>query len=215
MITDLKEAKRGEHASNLGGIIAYSIAAKAGIPSYIADPVVVDEMQDVARIAGHPKFKRHSIFHALNQKAIARIHARTLPDGRYLSYVMDITEEHRIAQALEQSEKKYSRLFHNMLNGFSLCEMVYDDDGKPVDYIFLDVNEAFETNTGLKREDIINRRVTEAIPGIENDPADWISTYGKIVETGESIQFEQYAESLGKWFCPEQRDGLTWFCSLA
>ena len=78
MITDLKEAKRGEHASNLGGIIAYSIAAKAGIPSYIADPVVVDEMNDLARISGHPELERLSIFHALNQKATARRAAEEL-----------------------------------------------------------------------------------------------------------------------------------------
>lgn len=66
----------GEHASNLGGLIADNIAQSIGLDAaYIADPVVVDELQDVARIAGHPLFKRISIFHALNQKAIARTHA--------------------------------------------------------------------------------------------------------------------------------------------
>ena len=78
MIKDLKEAKRGEHASNLGGIIAYSIAKKAGIPSFIADPVVVDEMNELARISGHPELERLSIFHALNQKATARRAAEEL-----------------------------------------------------------------------------------------------------------------------------------------
>ena len=72
MIKDLQEAKRGEHASNLGGIIAHSIANKAEVPSFIADPVVVDEMNDFARISGHPELPRLSIFHALNQKATAR-----------------------------------------------------------------------------------------------------------------------------------------------
>ncbi|MCK5672716.1 MAG: butyrate kinase [Spirochaetales bacterium] len=78
MIKDLKEAKRGEHASNLGGIIAYSIAEKANAPSFIADPVVVDEMIDYARISGHPELPRLSIFHALNQKATARRAAEEL-----------------------------------------------------------------------------------------------------------------------------------------
>lgn len=72
MITDLKEAKRGEHASNLGGLIAHSIAEQAGAPSFIADPVVVDELNDYAKISGHPELPRLSIFHALNQKATAR-----------------------------------------------------------------------------------------------------------------------------------------------
>jgi butyrate kinase len=76
---DLLEGLMGEHASNLGGLIAHDIAKD--IPNcraFIADPVVVDELQDVARIAGHPRFQRYSIFHALNQKATARAYARLM-----------------------------------------------------------------------------------------------------------------------------------------
>jgi len=72
MLNDLKSAKYGEHASNLGGIIAYEIANSLGIDAYIVDPVVVDELDELARISGFPKIERKSIFHALNQKAIAR-----------------------------------------------------------------------------------------------------------------------------------------------
>ena len=76
---DLTDAPMGEHASNLGGLIADDIAE--GIPgarAFIADPVVVDELDDVARVAGHPAFERVSVFHALNQKAVARIYARSV-----------------------------------------------------------------------------------------------------------------------------------------
>jgi butyrate kinase len=79
MLADLREGRQGEHASNLGGLIAHNIAKS--LPharAFIADPVVVDEMQDIARITGHPEFERISIFHALNQKAIARAHAKTI-----------------------------------------------------------------------------------------------------------------------------------------
>lgn len=72
MLKDLKQAKRGEHASNLGGIIAHHLGKMLGIPAFIVDPVVVDEMEPVARFSGHPKIERRSIFHALNQKAVAR-----------------------------------------------------------------------------------------------------------------------------------------------
>lgn len=72
MIADLKVGVLGEHASNLGGILAHEIASSLNIPSFIVDPVVVDEMQDVARISGMPELERKSIFHALNQKAVAR-----------------------------------------------------------------------------------------------------------------------------------------------
>ncbi|MCB2221936.1 MAG: butyrate kinase [Bacteroidetes bacterium] len=79
MIRDLKNSPLGEHASNLGGLIAEDIARS--LPearAYIANPVVVDEMTDLARYTGHPYFKRKSIFHALNQKAVAREHAKSV-----------------------------------------------------------------------------------------------------------------------------------------
>ncbi len=72
MLEDLKVGVLGEHASNLGGVIAYEIANQLNIPAYIVDPVVVDEMNDIARISGMPELERKSIFHALNQKAVAR-----------------------------------------------------------------------------------------------------------------------------------------------
>lgn len=74
----LKLAKRGEHASSLGALIAKPIADKVGIPAFIVDPVVVDELETEARYAGHPLFERISIFHALNQKAVARNIAKKL-----------------------------------------------------------------------------------------------------------------------------------------
>ncbi len=79
MRRDLLECQRGEHASNLGGLIAADIAEM--LPSadaFIADPVVVDELGPLARYSGHPAFERNSIFHALNQKAIARSHAKSI-----------------------------------------------------------------------------------------------------------------------------------------
>ncbi len=72
MLEILKTAKNGEHASNLGALIAHELAKEVNIPAFIVDPVVVDEMEDLARYTGHPMFKRRSIFHALNQKATAR-----------------------------------------------------------------------------------------------------------------------------------------------
>ena len=73
----LRSGFQGQHASNLGGLIAADIAALCpqDVQAYIADPVVVDELQPCARVAGHPLFERRSVFHALNQKAVARIYA--------------------------------------------------------------------------------------------------------------------------------------------
>ena len=76
LLEDLKVGVSGQHASNLGGILANEIAKEVGIRSFIVDPVVVDELQDIARISGVPELPRRSIFHALNQKAVAKRYAR-------------------------------------------------------------------------------------------------------------------------------------------
>ncbi|MFT4400167.1 butyrate kinase [Bacillus sp. SW14] len=90
MIEDLKSGYAGQHASNLGGIIAREIADGLNIPSYIVDPVVVDEMSVLAKISGMPEIERKSIFHALNQKAVARKAAASL-GKRYENMKMIVT----------------------------------------------------------------------------------------------------------------------------
>lgn len=83
MIEDLKIGVQGEHASNLGGIIAKGIADSQGVPSFIVDPVAVDEFEDIARISGLPELPRKSLVHALNIKAVARRAAKDI--GKDLS----------------------------------------------------------------------------------------------------------------------------------
>ena len=76
LLEDLKIGKQGQHASNLGGILAREIGDSIGVPSYIVDPVVVDELMPIARYSGVPELPRKSVFHALNQKAVAKRYAR-------------------------------------------------------------------------------------------------------------------------------------------
>lgn len=76
MLKDLKDGVQGQHASNLGGIIANQIGNELNIPAFIVDPVVVDELNDVARVSGVPELPRVSKFHALNQKAVAKRYAK-------------------------------------------------------------------------------------------------------------------------------------------
>lgn len=78
MLRDLRSGYSGQHASNLGGIIANEISTGLNIPAFIVDPVVVDELEPIARISGFPLIERKSIFHALNQKAVARRVAKEL-----------------------------------------------------------------------------------------------------------------------------------------
>lgn len=88
MLSDLIGAAADIHASALGGIIAHAIGQDAGIPSYVVDPIVVDEMEQVAKLTGFPGIERRSVFHALNQKAVARRCAADMgmkyEDGRFI-----------------------------------------------------------------------------------------------------------------------------------
>lgn len=101
---------------------------------------------------------------------------------------------------LKESERKYRSLFANMLNGFAYHRIILDSDGVPVDYVFLEVNEAFEKMTGLRREDVIGQRVTEVIPGIRDSEFDWIGEYGKIALNGTGFHTEEYAPALNRWY---------------
>ncbi len=121
----------------------------------------------------------------------------------------DITERKKAEDEIKASENKYHSLFTNMIDGFAYHKIVLDKTGKPSDYVFLEVNHAFEELTGLRREKIIGKKVTEVLPGIENDSADWIGTYGKVALTGKPVEFENFAEPLGQWYrvsayCPER-----------
>ena len=100
--------------------------------------------------------------------------------------------------ALKESEQKYRGLFENDISGVAIHKIIFDDDGNPIDYIFLDANEAFEKHTGLEITDIIGKRVTEVLPGTEETSL--IETYGKVVLTGKPAVFETYSPQLNKHY---------------
>ena len=96
------------------------------------------------------------------------------------------------------TEENYRLLTDNSVSAIASHEVVVDAAGEPVDYIFLSVNPAFESQTGLRGADIIGRRVTEVIPEAKNSPL--IKTYGKVALTGEPAQLEYYAPEFDKYF---------------
>jgi PAS domain S-box-containing protein len=110
-------------------------------------------------------------------------------------------EEHRerklAEEALRGSEERYRSLFENMLDGFAHCRMIYED-GQPRDFVYLDVNSAFERLTGLK--DVIGKKVTEAIPGIRETDPGLFEIYGRVALTGKPERFEMYVKALSTWF---------------
>ncbi len=83
---------------------------------------------------------------------------------------------------------------------YAYHKMITDSDGNPVDYIFLEANQSFQKYTGLEIDKIINKKVTEILPGIKNDPFDWIGVYGEIARNKGQKTFEQFSSALGRWF---------------
>jgi PAS domain S-box-containing protein len=118
-------------------------------------------------------------------------------ENQIASIFSDVTDRVKAQLALQESEKKYRQLFENAINAFALHQIVLDDEGTPVDYIYLDVNEAFRVHTGIK-EDVIGKSAREVIPGLEQ--TNLIEIYGKVALTGEPVRFETYVAPLNRHF---------------
>lgn len=95
------------------------------------------------------------------------------------------------------TEADFEMLFENMLSPFSYYQMVYDENGRPIDYIFLAVNAAFETETGMKKEQVIGKNVLSVFPLTE---AYWIEILGEVASTGVPAQYQNFAAALGNWY---------------
>jgi PAS domain S-box-containing protein len=115
----------------------------------------------------------------------------------WLNVLTDITERKEAELALEQSEEKFRILFDQMVSGFALHEIICDSKGDPIDYRFLEVNPAFERHTGLSRDKVSGKKVTEILPGIDKE---LIQTYGKVALSGEPIQFELFSPELDRHY---------------
>ena len=120
-----------------------------------------------------------------------RIVVRTLREWRLL------IERRHAEKALQIKEQRYRHLFENMLEGFALCRMKYVD-GVPHDFIYLEVNGAFEQLTGLTN--VAGKKVSEVIPGVRESNPELLEIYGRVASTGKPERFETYLPSLGIWF---------------
>jgi PAS domain S-box-containing protein len=122
------------------------------------------------------------------------------PDGQIIGILVtgqDITERKQIEIALQQSESKYRSLFENMTSAFALHQMIYDENGDPFDYRYLELNPAFKRLTGVRPELILGRTVKEILPDTEKY---WIDIFGNVAKTGEPFYYENFSQEFGKWY---------------
>jgi PAS domain S-box-containing protein len=112
-----------------------------------------------------------------------------------VSAFVDISDRKQVEAALRDSEERYRTLFESLDEGFCAIEMLFDDNQKPIDYRFLEVNPAFEKQTGLLQA--VGKTARELVPELENY---WFDIYGKVALTGEPVRFEQGSDAMNRWF---------------
>lgn len=127
----------------------------------------------------------------------AVVHCRLSPELSAEGQVNTVIAVARDITRLRQSEESYQRLFEKMLDGFALHEMIYDHEGRAIDYRFLAANPAFEIQTGLRVAEILGRTARQVLPKLEDL---WIETYAEVVRTGRPAHFEDYSAGLRRHF---------------
>ncbi len=129
--------------------------------------------------------------------------------GYFISISEDIDDRKKAEEEIRKSEEEYSSLFSNMIDGFAYCQMIFDEVGKPIDFVYLQINDEFERITGLKRDVVVGKKVTEAIPGINEANPELFEIYGRVASTCQKEKIEVFFKPLRLWlsisvYCPNK-----------
>ena len=117
-----------------------------------------------------------------------------------LSSWRDVTDIKKAQEKIRDGERKYKLIFEEINEGFAHAKIIKDNQGNQIDWEYIDVNPAFEAQTGLKRENVIDRRISEILPGIKKDVTNWIGKYSNVAINGKDKYMEEYSGPLKKWF---------------
>ena len=117
-----------------------------------------------------------------------------------LFFARQITLAHKQKEEIiREAERKYRSLFENMPDGFAYCKILLDENNRPIDFVHLEINDAFERLTGLKRENVVGKKVSEAIPGTRESHPELFDIYGKVALTRKETKFDIYFKPLKIW----------------
>jgi PAS domain S-box-containing protein len=157
---------------------------------------IINEIEEKGRIFGKVisyRSKTGKIIYGLSSMSVVKVNGEPCN----LSTVVNITESKKAEIKLLESEDLFRKLFENMLNGFAYCKMI-QEAGQPPDFLYINVNDAFANLTGLT--DVVGKRASEAIPGIQEADPELLERYNRVSSTGMPEVFETYVESLKMWF---------------
>ncbi|MDP3437435.1 MAG: response regulator [Bacteroidales bacterium] len=166
------------------------LALEAGAEAFLTKPI--DETEMISQIKAMLKIRAANVF-----KRDEKIRLEDLVKSRTQELERELSDRIKADAEVRNSEEKHRALVNQMQLGLAVHEIILNEKGEAVDYLFLDVNPAYERVTGLKREDVIGRRVLEVLPKTEKI---WIEKYGKVALTGEPVSFESYASEFGRYY---------------
>ena len=153
--------------------------------------------QDLRKYGSHTFETRHRTRSGEIYPVEVSINYMRFDDEEYnCGFARDISKRKQAESLIRESEERYRQLFNNMTTGFALHEVIRDEQGKVIDYRFLEINPAYEKLTGLT-PDIIGRTVLEVLPGTEPY---WIEIFGNVAMTGVPSLYENYSKELGRWY---------------
>ncbi|PKO99775.1 MAG: hypothetical protein CVU13_04405 [Bacteroidetes bacterium HGW-Bacteroidetes-8] len=165
-------------------------ALEAGAEAFLTKPI--DETEMTSQIKAMLKIRAANLF-----KRDEKIRLEALVKSRTEELERELAERVKADEEVRSSEEKFRALVNQMQLGLAVHEIIVDEKGVPVDYLFLDVNPAYQKITGLKRESIIGKTVLEVLPKTEKI---WIEKYGKVALTGVPVSFESYSGELNRYF---------------
>ncbi|MBS1795400.1 MAG: PAS domain S-box protein [Acidobacteria bacterium] len=185
-------------------VFGYTAAEAVGrsITMLIPPPLLSEETEILGRIRRGESIEHYETRRQRRDGTLINISLTVSPirseSGQIIGaskIARDITERKATENKLRESEDRYRTLFTSVDEGFCIFEMLFDADGRPSDYRFLEVNPAFERMTGL--ENAVGRTALEMIPNLE---LHWVETYGRVALTGEAVRFTERSEAMGRWF---------------
>lgn len=126
----------------------------------------------------------------------------------FIDILRSLEERNKAQETIQENKDLYRKLFANMPDGFAFCQMIFDQNGIPADFVYLEINHAFECLTGLRKEGVVGKKVTQAIPSIKEANPELFEIYGRVSLTGSPERFEIFFKPLGIWlditvYCPK------------
>ena len=143
------------------------------------------------------QIKEQNIYNPVKPKIVEIDWTVSVIDTGYIIQIQDITDNKKAIETIHEFDATYRGLFDSLDEAIQVCELVFDDEGHPVDNIILDVNPAYEQQTSLKRDEVIGRHIKDILPVVEQV---WLERYGEVVREGKSMHFEEYNECIKRWF---------------